>query len=55
MSEWARTLVVGAGGFVGASLRDVLGGLVYRVQEGLVTVEKATVISYRAGDPPAGE
>ena len=24
-----------------------------RVQEGLVTVEKATVIFYRAGDPPA--
>jgi CrcB protein len=31
MSEWARTLLVGAGGFVGASLRYTLGGLVYRV------------------------
>ncbi|MGD8895231.1 MAG: fluoride efflux transporter CrcB [Acidobacteriota bacterium] len=30
MSEWARTLVVGAGGFVGASLRYHLGGLVHR-------------------------
>ncbi len=30
----------------------VLDGM---VQEGLVTVEKATVIFYRAGDPPAGE
>ena len=43
MSEWARTLLVGAGGFVGASL----------VREGLVTIEKATVIFYRAGDSPA--
>jgi len=31
MSEWARALVVGAGGFLGASLRYVLGGLVHRV------------------------
>ena len=31
MSEWVRTLVVGAGGFVGATLRYTLGGLVYRV------------------------
>ena len=31
MSEWARTLLVGAGGFVGATLRYTLGGLVYRV------------------------
>ena len=31
MSELARTIVVGAGGFVGVSLRYVLGGLVYRV------------------------
>ena len=31
MSEWARALVVGAGGFVGASLRYLLGGLVHRV------------------------
>jgi CrcB protein len=30
MSEWARTLLVGAGGFVGATLRYVLGGLVSR-------------------------
>ena len=30
MSEWARTLLVGAGGFVGASLRYYLGGLVHR-------------------------
>ena len=30
MSEWARTLVVGAGGFVGATLRYTLGGLVSR-------------------------
>lgn len=30
MSEWARTLVVGAGGFVGVSLRYLLGGFVYR-------------------------
>ena len=30
MSEWARTLLVGAGGFVGASLRYALGGLVHR-------------------------
>ena len=31
MSEWVRTLLVGAGGFVGASLRYALGGLVHRV------------------------
>jgi CrcB protein len=31
MSEWARTLLVGAGGFVGATLRYALGGLVSRV------------------------
>jgi CrcB protein len=30
MSEWVRTLLVGAGGFVGATLRYVLGGLVSR-------------------------
>jgi CrcB protein len=30
MSEWARTLLVGAGGFVGATLRYILGGLVSR-------------------------
>ena len=30
----------------------VLDGM---VQEGLVTVEKATVIFYRAGEAPAGE
>lgn len=30
MSEWARTLLVGAGGFVGATLRYLLGGLVSR-------------------------
>ena len=99
MSEWARTLVVGAGGFVGATLRYTLGGLVSRAaspefpwatqvvnvsgcfvigllavlteERGpvspstrpflmvgvlggyLVTVEKATVIFYRAGEPPA--
>ena len=62
-----RTLVVGAGGFLGASARYLVGGLAYRfltpqfpyapvlgemVKEGLATVEKATVIFYRAGDPP---
>ncbi|MCG6925100.1 MAG: fluoride efflux transporter CrcB [Acidobacteria bacterium] len=31
MSEWVRTLLVGAGGFVGAALRYALGGLVSRV------------------------
>lgn len=31
MSEWARTLIVGAGGFVGAALRYAVGGLVSRV------------------------
>jgi CrcB protein len=31
VSEWVRTLVVGAGGFVGASARYALGGLVYRL------------------------
>lgn len=31
MPEWIRPLVVGAGGFVGASLRYVAGGLVHRV------------------------
>jgi CrcB protein len=30
MSEWVRTLVVGAGGFVGAVLRYSLGGMVSR-------------------------
>jgi CrcB protein len=30
MPEWARTLLVGAGGFVGATLRYTLGGLVSR-------------------------
>ena len=30
----------------------VLDGM---VQEGLVTIEKATVIFYRAGEPPAGD
>jgi CrcB protein len=30
MTEWARTLLVGAGGFVGATLRYALGGLVSR-------------------------
>jgi CrcB protein len=30
MSEWARTLIVGSGGFVGAALRYVVGGLVSR-------------------------
>ena len=50
MSEWARTPLVGAGGGVGETPRYTLGGF---VQEGLVTVEKATVIFYRAGEPPA--
>jgi CrcB protein len=31
VSEWTRTLVVGAGGFLGASARYALGGLVYRL------------------------
>jgi CrcB protein len=31
MSEWTRTLLVGAGGFLGASARYALGGLVYRL------------------------
>jgi hypothetical protein len=31
VSDWLRTLLVGAGGFVGASLRYQLGGLVHRV------------------------
>ena len=31
MTEWGRTLLVGAGGFVGAELRYSLGGLVSRV------------------------
>jgi len=31
MPEWVRPFLVGAGGFVGASLRYVAGGLVYRV------------------------
>jgi len=31
MPEWARPLVVGAGGFVGAAMRYVAGGLVHRV------------------------
>jgi CrcB protein len=31
MTEWGRTLLVGAGGFVGAVLRYSLGGLVSRV------------------------
>jgi CrcB protein len=30
MSEWTRTLIVGAGGFVGAALRYAVGGLVSR-------------------------
>lgn len=30
MSEWVRTLLVGAGGFVGATLRYTVGGLVSR-------------------------
>jgi CrcB protein len=30
MSEWARTLIVGSGGFVGAALRYAVGGLVSR-------------------------
>ena len=50
----ARTLLVGLGGFVGAAARYVAAGAIYRyldemVKEGLVTVEKATVIFYRAG------
>lgn len=31
MSEWARTLLVGVGGFVGTALRYALGGLVHRL------------------------
>jgi CrcB protein len=31
VSEWTRTLVAGAGGFLGASARYALGGLVYRL------------------------
>jgi CrcB protein len=31
VSDWLRTLLVGAGGFVGASLRYQLGGLVHRI------------------------
>jgi len=51
----ARTLLVGLGGFVGAAARYVAAGAIYRyldemVKEGLVTIEKATVIFYRAGE-----
>jgi len=31
MPDWARPLLVGAGGFVGAAMRYVVGGLVHRL------------------------
>jgi hypothetical protein len=54
-----RTLVVGAGGFLGSDTEEKIQGFLPRldemVQEGLATVEKATVIFYRPGDrPPEG-
>ncbi len=56
MSEWARTLLVGASGFVGVSPRYHLGGLVHRVVSPefpwgtfLINVSGCFVI----GEPPA--
>jgi hypothetical protein len=54
-----RTLVVGAGGFLGSDTEEKIQGFLPRldemVKEGLATVEKATVLFYRAGErPPPG-